>query len=61
MPVSLTIWRCTRCEKWSHAKRKPRFHQRWISDDGNEINPDNGWFENCGPFEEWTTYKVDKE
>ena len=29
-----TMWRCATCGKWSHAKRKPTQHQRWVPDDG---------------------------
>lgn len=24
------IWRCSKCEKWSHAKKKPRWHKRFV-------------------------------
>lgn len=24
------LWRCATCEKWSHAKRRPSSHTRWI-------------------------------
>lgn len=33
------IWRCTECRKWSHAKKKPRFHKRSIVDNG-QSEPD---------------------
>ena len=29
-----TMWRCATCGKWSHAKRRPKQHQRWVPDDG---------------------------
>ena len=25
------MWRCTCCGKWSHAQKRPKVHQRWIS------------------------------
>lgn len=25
------MWRCTSCGKWSHAVRRPKTHQRFIS------------------------------
>lgn len=27
-----TLWRCTRCEKWSHAKRRPGHHHRFVAE-----------------------------
>jgi hypothetical protein len=27
------MWRCTVCEKWSHAKRRPSRHRRFIAHD----------------------------
>lgn len=32
-PCCDLIYRCTACGKWSHAKRKPKHHQRFISAD----------------------------
>ncbi len=29
-----TMWRCATCGKWSHAKRRPRGHERRIPADG---------------------------
>lgn len=28
--VTVILWRCATCGKWSHAKRRPRHHQRFI-------------------------------
>ena len=25
-----TLYRCSKCGKWSHAAQKPRTHKRWI-------------------------------
>lgn len=25
------MWRCTGCGKWSHARRRPTSHRRWVS------------------------------
>ena len=30
--ISETLWRCSKCRKWSHAKRKPSSHERFIRD-----------------------------
>ena len=30
------IWRCTECKKWSHAKKKPKSHERFTS-----VEPDD--------------------
>lgn len=27
----MMMWRCSACGKWSHAQRKPKHHQRWVS------------------------------
>jgi hypothetical protein len=27
------LWRCSGCGKWSHAKRRPRYHHRFIVND----------------------------
>lgn len=32
--VPVTLWRCVACGKWSHAKRRPRVHERTL--DWNE-------------------------
>jgi hypothetical protein len=28
--MTVELWRCTSCGKWSHAKRRPSAHQRMI-------------------------------
>ena len=50
-----TLYRCTACSKWSHAQRKPKFHQRFhpmytqwgLADDEPPaeliISKDDGW------------------
>lgn len=53
----IILWRCIRCEKWSHAMKKPGKHKIWVADDGNERYPDNGHFEFCGPFRRWVAVK----
>jgi len=66
---SETIYRCEKCGKWSHAKRKPKWHQRFVYDEpenlediiseedpfGEEIS--SGWFVKCGPFSTWYAAK----
>ena len=29
--MSETLWRCIECGKWSHAKRRPKHHERFVS------------------------------
>ena len=32
---AVPLFRCVQCGKWSHANRRPLWHQRWIDrDDG---------------------------
>lgn len=61
------IWRCTKCGRWSHAKRKPSWHLRTVWEGQPEYDPTkgygavydhmNGFTEadshgiQCGPFE----------
>lgn len=37
--TEMTVYRCTTCGKWSHAKTRPLSHQRFVS--GDEIAPDS--------------------
>jgi hypothetical protein len=30
----MIVYRCQQCGKWSHAARKPKFHQRFVTEDG---------------------------
>lgn len=30
MSETVTVWRCSTCGKWSHAKRRPSSHKRLI-------------------------------
>lgn len=69
---AVQIWRCTECDKWSHAKRKPRRHLRLVVDPEDvpadkiarweySANPeyaDAAWV-HCGPFEEWRAVRFD--
>lgn len=57
---TVQIFRCQGCGKWSHAKKQPRKHQRWVQpgEDGFEWEKnENGFGEvpdghgiDCGPF-----------
>lgn len=29
----VNVWRCTSCGKWSHAKARPRYHERFIANE----------------------------
>ena len=49
MTGAVTLWRCSKCGKWSHAQRRPKRHERYIREDdipdvdwrepGERINP----------------------
>lgn len=57
------LFRCRTCGKWSHAKKQPRKHQRWVSPGDEEYSADlneNQWGDvpdghgiECGPFTPW--------
>src|SRR3954471_24426772 len=32
-PEMVTLWRCSQCGKWSHAKRRPKHHERAVYDE----------------------------
>jgi hypothetical protein len=70
-PSPVKLWRCASCEKWSHAKYKPKQHQRFIKDidyeqainDGLSLVPSafeayNGVMVWCGPFIEYLAAPV---
>lgn len=37
--MTLTLWRCSECGKWSHAKRRPNTHERFIGDGSDPGHP----------------------
>lgn len=62
------LWRCVRCGKWSHAKRKPQFHQRPVFEEPQgetvirheqgygeygEYESTDVWYIACGNFAEY--------
>jgi hypothetical protein len=61
MPT-VQMYRCTTCGKWSHAKRQPRSHKRWVREDEPGYDPERAlsqaWYDDspsghlvdCGPF-----------
>jgi hypothetical protein len=51
------FWRCERCGKWSHAKRRPLRHKVWHQHDEEERW--RGWFVWCGPFRRWEAAPTD--
>lgn len=63
-----TMWRCAGCGKWSHAKARPRHHERFLQrepypdevlvrrDPSTEDGP-VVWVR-CGPFDEWTATRA---
>lgn len=71
--AAVALWRCTTCGKWSHAKRQPKAHKRWVQSGSVTIadrEPDTGaWFDvdvpdgdyqPCGPFAAWTAHPVEQ-
>lgn len=66
MSDDVRIFRCSKCGKWSHAKKKPTKHGRWVTEGDPEyrsalLEPGaydhmNGFVEppghlvDCGPF-----------
>jgi hypothetical protein len=33
---TFTLWRCSACGKWSHAAKRPKYHQRCVFDEPRE-------------------------
>jgi hypothetical protein len=68
---TVTMWRCATCGKWSHAKRKPYRHRRYVVT-GTKTVAEQEWdtgawydaevpdgdFQPCGPFEQWTATRT---
>jgi len=64
--VIFKMWRCRTCGKWSHARRKPRKHQRWVRDEERpifdafgETGQFDGDFVDCGPFDPYVAYALE--
>lgn len=71
------MWRCTVCGKWSHARRKPRDHERWVQpgdplyvEEQNQRRAPDGWLDpnmpdahpiRCGPFENWVAKRIGED
>jgi hypothetical protein len=69
MTETIRLWRCTRCGKWSHAKRQPKQHRRFMRAEPDDcsvierVEPtyshlagfedEGGVIVACGPFEMW--------
>lgn len=47
------LYRCRKCGKWSHAKRKPKKHLRGYVFADTDYGPDIR-YEDCGPFDYWS-------
>jgi hypothetical protein len=58
------VWRCTNCDKWSHAQAKPAHHLRWdveadpedhkfVADNRYGFGDTPGAWVECGPFAGW--------
>jgi hypothetical protein len=68
----VTLWRCSQCGKWSHAKRRPKHHERAVYDEPVDsvrvlrVEPsvfemDTGapsFILACGPFDEYRAEAV---
>ncbi|MFY1595448.1 hypothetical protein [Micromonospora sp. WMMD737] len=73
--LAVTLWRCTGCGKWSHAKRCPKQHRRWVVTGTETVTEMESWdtgafveveiptgeFQPCGPFEQWTATRTTEE
>lgn len=46
---TVRLWRCAGCDKWSHAKRKPRKHVRIVVDQPADECPGWDWQHCCAP------------
>jgi hypothetical protein len=46
------MWRCTGCGKWSHAKRRPKLHQRGVHTGDTDYGEQWSTVD-CGPFVEF--------
>ena len=66
-----TLWRCTTCGKWSHARRRPKSHQAHtlsgldsrplLYDLGYTYEGDFlGYMVKCGPFQRWQAVLVEE-
>ncbi len=69
-----TLYRCANCKKWSHAKLKPKRHERFVLDGSDLLVPfrvvketsgyigrDEGTWVACGPFETWEAKNKEEE
>jgi hypothetical protein len=69
-PEAVTLWRCTKCAKWSHAMKQPARHKRFVLNPENipdeemaEYLPDtngqgsDGAMVWCGPFVRYTAVR----
>lgn len=53
-----TLWRCTKCDKWSHAMKKPANHKRGVvKNEGSDFHAAEYELVPCGPFVRWTAVK----
>lgn len=56
-PDDHELWRCEKCGKWSHAKRRPSHHRRFEkfdTDYGERVEE-----RLCGPFTRYTARRDD--
>ncbi|PZG12945.1 hypothetical protein C1I95_24690 [Micromonospora craterilacus] len=71
-PTAETLWRCTACGKWSHAKRRPKQHKRYVvtgtktvpyqeAETGAWVDEEvpDGDFQPCGPFVRWEARRME--
>ena len=64
----IDMWRCAQCGKWSHAKRMPKTHRRWVDEEPEDestvtnYEPGDEWAERwevaCGPFTHYRATEV---
>lgn len=67
--MTIRLYRCSVCGKWSHAQKQPKQHKRWVREGEDGFDPDKaepplydgygsmlqpeGHGIDCGPFEPW--------
>ena len=39
---TVQMYRCQGCGTWSHAKKQPKSHQRWVHEGDPEFDPSRG-------------------
>lgn len=58
---TVEIYRCQGCGKWSHAKKQPKKHQRWVREGDPEFDPPQrvGAYDHMTGFSEHDGHAID--